>query len=137
MIESNSANGRPFLATLAVRRTGTTNELPGRYFAQQDVWVIDGRNGPTPIVMSYQEYSVAPVTKVKGERDEFCASGISELSTKTAQQLERDDVTPRGAMLLPELVTKTDEIRERDDPSPRLLLELATKTENVPERDDR
>ena len=138
MIGRNGTDCRPFLATLAVRRTGTTSELPGRYFAQQDVWVIDGRKGPTPIVTSYQEYSAAPVTKVKGERDEFCASRILELSTKTAQQLERDDVTPRGPMFLPELVTKTDEIRERDDPSPRLLLlELATKTENVPERDDR
>lgn len=137
MVESNSANGRPFLATLAVRRTGITSELPGRYFAQQDVWVIDGRKGPTPIVMSHEVFSLAPVTKVKGERDELCTAGVLELSTKTAQQLERDDVTPRGAMLLPELVTKTDEIRERDDPSPRLLLELATKTENAPERDDR
>lgn len=137
MTGSNGANGRPFLATLAVKRTGTTSELPGRYLAQQDLWVIDGGKGPTPIVTSYQGYSAAPVTKVKGERDEFCASGILELSTKTAEKLERDDVTPRGAMLLPELVTKTDEIRERDDPSPRSLLELATKTENAPERDDR
>ncbi len=137
MIEGDSVIGRPFLAILAARRTGTTSELPGRYCAQQDVWVIDGRNGPTPIVVSYQEHSAAPVTKVKGERDEFCASRILELSTKTKTELERDDVSPRSAALLPELVTKTDEIRERDDPSPRLLLELATKTETRRERDDR
>ncbi len=137
MSEGDSATGRPFLATLAVRRTGTTNGLPGRYCAQKDVWIIDGPNGPTPIVASDQEDSVAPVTKTKGERDEFCASGMLELSTKTHTQLERDDVSPRSALLLPELVTKTDEIRERDDPSPRLLLELATQTATVPERDDR
>jgi len=136
MIEGDIPNGRPFLATLAVRRTGTTSVLPGRYCTRQDVWVIDGRNGPTPIIESYQEDSVAPVTKVQGERDEFCLSGIAELSTKTATVPERDDVSPRSAILLPELVTKTDEIRERDDPSPRLLLELSTKTEEVPERDD-
>ncbi len=137
MIEGDSATGRPFLATLAVRRTGATSELPGRYCAQQDVWVIDGRNGAAPIVASYQEDLVAPVTKVQGERDEFCAPGMLELLTKTHTQLERDDVSPRSALVLPELVTKTDKIRERDDPSPRLLLELATKTENAPERDDR
>lgn len=137
MIEGDSATGRPFLATLAVKRTGVTSELPGRYCMQQDVWIIDDRNGPTPVVASYQEGSVAPVTKVQGEREESCVPGILALSTKTHTQLERDDVSPRSASFLPELVTKTDTIRERDDPSPRLLLELVTKTGAVPERDDR
>jgi hypothetical protein len=136
MTKSNHVGNRPYLTTLAVNRTSTISELPGRYLAQKDVWVIDGPRGPIPIVAaSYEDYSIAPVTKI--ERDELRSAGILELATKTMQQLERDDVTPRNAMLLPELVTKTEEIRERDDPSPRLLLELATKTANLPERDDR
>lgn len=138
MTKSSDIGNRPYLTTLAVNRTSTTSELPGRYLAQKDVWVIDGPRGAIPIVAaSCQDYSVAPVTKIKGERDELLSAGILELATKTKQQLERDDVTPRNAMLLPELVTKTEEMRERDDPSPRLLLELATKTANLPERDDR
>lgn len=137
MMEGSSANTRPFLATLAVRRTGTPSELPGRYLPEQDVWVIEDLNGSVPIVISYRAPSVAPVTKIKSERDERWASGISELSTKTSAQLERDDVTPRDVALLPELLTKTDEVGERDDVSPRLLLELATKTAVEPERDDR
>jgi hypothetical protein len=137
MNERNVAANRPFLVTLAVNRTGTVNDLPGRYCSKQDVWVIDIPNGSIPIVSSCRTDSMAPVTKVKGERDEFCASGLLELSTKTRKELERDDVSPHGTSLLPELVTKTEQIRERDDPSPRLLLELATKTANLPERDDR
>jgi len=81
---------------------------------EQDVWVIEGRKGPIPIVASCQEHPIAPVTKVKGERDELC-----------------------DAQFLPELLAKTDEIRERDDPTPRFLLELVTKTAAEPERDDR
>ena len=137
MIEGTGAGDHPFLATVAVRRTGATTELPGRYCAQQDVWVIDGRNGPTPIVTSHLEDSVAPLTKVKGERDAFCSPVILELSTKTHTQLERDDVSPRSASLSPELVMNADKMQEREEIPPRLLLELATKTEAVPERDDR
>jgi hypothetical protein len=137
MMEGSSAKARPFLATLAVRRTGTPSELPGRYVPGQDVWVIENQNGSIPIVTSCQAHSVAPVTKIKGERDEYWVSSISELSTKTSAQLERDDVTPRDVMLLPELLTETDDVGERDDVSPRLLLELATRTAAVPERDDR
>jgi hypothetical protein len=94
MIERDSARGRPFLATLAVRRTGTTSELPGRYCAQQDLWVVDGPNGPIPIVMSHQE------------------DPLPELVTKTDEIRERDDPSPS---LLLELSTKTETKRERDD----------------------
>jgi hypothetical protein len=134
MMESKAQTYRPFLPTLAVKRTGGGDALPGRYSDEHDVWIIDGKDGPLPIITAWQEYSAAPVTKVKGERDEICG-GMLELSTKTSKQLERDDISPRSPMFLPELWTKTDVVRERDDPS-RLILELATKTENVPERDD-
>jgi hypothetical protein len=137
MKEGNADNTRPFLTTLAVKRSGTPTELPGRYSSEQDVWVIENGNDSTPIISSYQERSVAPVTKIRAERDELGASGLLELSTKTSTLPERDDVTPRDVMLLPELLTKTDDVGERDDVSPRLLLELATKTEAAPERDDR
>ena len=137
MVENDNPAGRPFLAIHAIRRTGTTSDLPGRYCAQQDVWVIDGRDGPTPIVVNCQEDSAAPMTKVKGERDESCAPPRLDLSTKSAVEPgKRDDITLHGAGLIPELVSKTDVIRERDDPSPRAVLELSTKTETRPERDD-
>lgn len=136
MKDSSNVGCRPFLAMLAVQRTGATSELPGRYSAQQDVWVIDGHNGPIPLVASYHGDSVAPVTKVKGERDEFRTSGILELLTKTRKELERDDVSRQSAIMLPELITKTDEVSRPDDPSLQFILELATKTENIRERDD-
>lgn len=132
----DSTSNRPFLANLAVGRTEISEELPGRYCSQKNVWTVDGRSGPTPIVTNHLQQADGPITKVKGERDEFCASGVLELMTKTKSQLERDDTSPRAACSLPELVTKTEQIRERDDPSPRLLLELSTKTAAVPERDD-
>lgn len=136
MLEDDGPIDRPFLAIHAIKRTGTTSDLPGRYCAQQDVWVIDGRDGPTPIVNS-QEDVAAPVTKVKGERDESCTPTRLNPSTNTAAEPEkRDNVTSHVASLIPELVTKTNVIRERDDPSPRALLELSTKTETRPERDD-
>jgi hypothetical protein len=136
MTEANGETGHPFLATLAVRRTGSTSELPGRYCGEEDVWVIDGRNGPTPIVVSHKKDSVAPVTKIKGERDEFYAPGVLELSTKTYKQLERDDTGPYGSASSPESFDKCDEIHEQNELLPYLLLELSTKTEKRPERDD-
>jgi hypothetical protein len=114
MIDSNGANGSPLLAGLAVKRTKSSSELPGKYSEERDVWVIEGPIGPIPIVANCQEYPIGPVTKVKGERDEM-----------------------RDARFLPELLTKTDEERERDDPSPQVLLELVTKTAAEAERDDR
>ena len=80
---------------------------------------------------------MAPLTKVKGERDAFCSSVILELLTKTFTQVERDDVNTRSASLSPELVMNADKMQEQEETPPRLLLELATKTEAVPERDDR
>jgi hypothetical protein len=135
MIGSEENNYRPFLPTLAVKRTGSADVIPGRYSSEHDVWIVDGKEGPLPIVTAWQDYSIAPVTKIKGESDEM-RGVMLELSTKTSKQVERDDVTPRSPVFLPELSTKTDSVGERDDPSPRFLLELATKTEIAPERDD-
>jgi hypothetical protein len=135
MSESNDGVCRPFLATLATRRTDSVGELPGCYSSEQDVWVVSSRDGPIPIVAGPEKCSVGPVTKVKGERDELCATAVLELSTKTSVIPERDDV-PSCGNSLPELVTKTDVVRERDDPSPGWILELATKTEVRRERDD-
>jgi hypothetical protein len=135
MTHIENTTDHPYLATVAVRRRGTVGELPGRYCAHLDVWVIDGESGPTPIVWSGKAESAAPLTKVKGERDEFYGSAILELATKTHAQMERDDLDPRTIAMLLELITKTETVRERDDPSPKVLLELATETQIVPARD--
>jgi hypothetical protein len=88
MMEGNRQNCRPFLPMLAVPRTGSAGILPGRYSTEHDMWMVDGENGPLPIISAPQEYLVAPVTKIKGERDE-AGRELLELSTKTEKQVER------------------------------------------------
>ena len=137
MIKRDDDDDHPFLATLAVRRTESTSELPGRYCRQQDVWVVDGPQGPIPIITSHQADSVAPMTKIKGERPESEGSVTLELSTKTAVQLERDDLSPRTFGSLRKRDTKVAKMLDQDTSSHLFLLELSTKTETRRERDDR
>ena len=138
MVEIEIKGDSPLLTTLAVERTDTS-DLPGRYCSQRDVWVIDSVAGPVPIVMAGST-TFDPVTKVRGERDNFVTPALLEISTKTRHELESEDVRPSDLQNLPELVTNADVIRERDDhrnPVITDLLELLTKTKAQSERDDR
>ncbi len=102
----------PFLFSLAVPRTGESS-FPGRYDAESHVWVLDGCEGPAPLIL--------------GEKE------AAELVTKTLAFPERDDV---GSNTLLELSTKTETRPERDDPGGASVLELSTKTSHQLERDD-
>lgn len=104
----------PLLIGFSVARTGEDN-LPGHYDAEQDVWVLDGRDGMKPIVE--------------------IAANIAELELRTSVEKERDDP---GTILYLESSTKTDVKAERDDAAiPMMdLLQLFTKTKVQSERDD-
>lgn len=139
MKQTESPQVRPLLASLAIVRTDSA-ELPGRYCSEQDVWVIDGPIGPTPIIVAATTEAFIPVTKVQGERDNFATSALLEISTKTSQQLERDDTHTANSAGLLDLHTKTRISGEQDDAGSfryPYLLELYTKTETTRERDDK
>jgi hypothetical protein len=112
---SDGANPvHPLLTTFAVERSDVS-ELPGRYCSQRNVWVLDGPEGPVPIVAGPASEVFTPLTKVKGERADPEVSALLEISTKTAAPLERDDTSPRDLNVLLELLTKTEARPERDD----------------------
>lgn len=133
---------RPLLAKLAVGRTDGP-DIPGRYSAQHDVWVVDTANGQQPLIEQAQKVlanlAAGPVTKAQSERDDLKDFALLETSTKTRAQLERDDQSGPSLGLVHELSTKTKVNQERDDealPFLASVLELATKTDTKRERDD-
>lgn len=108
--QAQTARIRPLLTLGAIERTGNA-ELPGSYSEQRHVWLVDG----VPAIQAL--------------------SGLAELATKTAAQLERDDSS--NSTLL-ELQTKTKAEVEQDDQEFNVhLLGLTTKTRaDTHERDD-
>lgn len=100
---------RPLLTQGAVVRTGD-DYIPGHYCSARHVWIVDGH----------------PIVEAR--------PGLSELTTKTEGDRERDDASSVAFL---ELQTKTKAEIERDDQGFELsLLELATKTLSAIERDD-
>ena len=93
----------------AVERTGD-DYIPGRYCPDRHVWMLDG----------------SPIVEAR--------SALSELTTKTKAQIERDD---SSNISLLEMQTKTNAQIERDDQDYGInLVCLMTKTATDTERDD-
>lgn len=100
---------KPLLAQGAVERTGD-DYIPGHYCAERHVWMVEG----------------SPIVEAR--------SALSELTTKTEAQIERDDTSNISLL---EMQTKTKAQVERDDQDYKInLLDLVTKTANDIERDD-
>jgi hypothetical protein len=100
---------KPLLIQGAVERTGD-DHIPGRYCPDHHVWMVDG----TPIV--------------------DLRASLSELTTKTRAQIERDD---SSNISLLEMQTKTNAQIERDDQDYEINLnKLMTKTAADTKRDD-
>ncbi len=87
----------PLLVGYSVLRTGD-DTFPGRYDADQQVWVVDGDD---------DDDDVKPFVKA--------AKDLAELATKTEAKPERDDLAEPTLMALLQLVTKTLAQQERDD----------------------
>ncbi len=105
----------PLLVGFSVRRTGD-DTLPGRYDAEQQVWVVDSCDSVKPIIKVAKDLAeVATKTLAEPERDDIDFKGLLEVSTKTEAIPERDDVAEPSLMTLLELVTKTKARQERDD----------------------
>jgi hypothetical protein len=106
----------PFLLRFGTPRSADA-EMPGRYSPELAIWVVDGEDGPVPII-------------------EVAGGGLVATQSKTMTQVEVDDDDPSrfGAL---ETSTGTRVRQEVDDEDSSLcLLELQTKTEVQQERDD-
>lgn len=108
----------PFLIGRSTSRSSGPS-LPGRYCADEKVWVVDGEDGIEPLVTSSEDIlEIATKTATSRETDDNHAPALLAAITKTSAQLERDDddifASSRRHALL-ELTTKTEAQRERDD----------------------
>lgn len=112
--EKFATDVHPLLTTFAVGREDAIAELPGRYCLVRDVWVVDSPDGEQPIVERALS-AFTPITKVQGERSDIGLCGLLEVTTKTSQQLERDDFRSTDLIATLELVTRTATRQERDD----------------------
>jgi hypothetical protein len=119
----------PLLARSAVARTGTDN-LPGYYSTQHDMWVVETPNGIQPVIALGALDELLTKTKVNSEEDDD--------SFVTLETLTKTNSKPDGqASHLLQLMTKTDTVIEEDDPGDSYaMLELMTKTEAELEHDD-
>jgi hypothetical protein len=108
--------GDPFLLRFASPRTSDT-EMPGRYSAELDVWVVDGEDGERPIIELPAGSLVMTQTKtmqqVESDDDDPMRFGSMETGTYTRVHQEADDED--ASLCLPEITTKTDVQQERDD----------------------
>lgn len=127
----------PFLARFAIPRTGD-DKLPGYYSTVMDMWVVDTKDGPTPVINHGALAELVTKTKVNAEQDDEGFYALHELKTFTDVQAEGVD-SPAYMNQLLELSTKTFIQVERDDAGDEFnhLLELVTKTNAELERDDR
>ncbi len=85
------------------------------------MWTLDTPHGIAAIID--EDRSLAELTtktKVNQEADQLDAS-MSELSTKTFTQVERDDEASFPVVALLEITTKTDAQLERDDNQPTVF----------------
>lgn len=111
MPESTDTPLSPYLAGQAKPRSGSP-EIPGAFSTAHDVWMVDGPDGPMPIVATRTDLAdTSTVTKVRVEQDDtdIAADGVMvnpgqqiqaapdpgallEMTTKTSAQIESDDV---------------------------------------------
>ncbi len=105
----------PLLVGFSVLRTGE-DTLPGRYDAEQQVWVVDGCDGVRPFVKTAKDLAeLATKTFAQPERDDVGSTVVLDASTKTEAKPERDDVVEPTLIALLQLITKTKVRQERDD----------------------
>jgi hypothetical protein len=106
----------PFLLRFATPRSAET-EMPGRYSPELGVWVVDGEDGPVPIIEVAGGRLVATqsktMTQVEVDDDDPSRFGALETSTGTRVRQEVDDED--ASLCLPELQAKTEVQQERDD----------------------
>lgn len=122
MNNTSCQGSREFIVPFLIERSTPRSDgphLPGYFCTNTSVWVIEGPNGPEPLVQSCEaDLDLITTTKVQRERDDVENLIVLSAITKTAVQLESDDDKVRGgnsrAQLL-ELATKTEARRERDD----------------------
>ena len=127
----------PLLARSAVPRTGTDN-LPGYYSTQHDMWVVETTNGIQPVIARGALDELLTKTKVNSEEDDDSFVTLETLTKTYSKPESDDDLTSKGqASHLLQLMTKTDTVIEEDDPGDSYaMLELMTKTEAELEHDD-
>jgi hypothetical protein len=113
--ESIPAPVQPLLARYATPRSGDP-VLPGHFDSRRDVWVVDGPEGPQPIVQ--------------------LRSDLGETTTATAVRAEQDD-TDADPGLLASTTTFTKVLAEGDDTDVSCAtLEVTTKTQAQVESED-
>ncbi|WP_024679040.1 hypothetical protein [Pseudomonas syringae] len=127
----------PLLARSAVLRTGTDN-LPGYYSTQHDMWVVETPNGIQPVIARGALDELLTKTKVNSEEDDDSFVTLETLTKTNSKPESDDDLISKGqASHLLQLMTKTDTVIEEDDPGDSYaMLELMTKTEAELEHDD-
>jgi hypothetical protein len=124
----------PLLARVAVKRTSSV-DIPGYFSIDRNVWVVDQGEIQVPII-SLGNTEHTPLTKLRGEEDDVFSGVALELITKTMQQMEHDDVSPRLSRG-PEDRRSQGPAEIEQNPFPKSwMLELFTKTEVAPEQDE-
>jgi hypothetical protein len=117
-------NIRPFLTRFAVPREAEF-DLPGRYCAEQDLWVVDGPEGPTPMAADASG-ELQTLTRVQGEQTDRGNRGM-ELGTHTAVGGEQDDRS--RDLIVAEMATITEVGGEKPDKANHMAwLQMATVT---------
>lgn len=113
---SSVACSDPFLLRFATPRASGA-EMPGRYSAVLDVWVLDCEGGEQPIIEvsagSLAMTQTKTMQQVESDDDDPMRFGAMETGTYTKVRQESDDED--GSLCLPEITTKTDVQQERDD----------------------
>lgn len=136
MQRESSCEVVPFLARFATPRTGD-DQLPGYYSTALDMWVVDTKDGPAPVINQGALAELVTKTKVNAEQDDEGFYALHELTTFTDVKAEGVD-SPSHMNQLLELSSKTFIKVESDDAGDQFnhLLELVTKTNVELERDD-
>ena len=126
----------PFLARFATPRTGD-DQLPGYYSTVLDMWVVDTKDGPAPVINQGALAELVTKTKVNAEQDDEGFYALHELKAFTGVRAEGVD-SPSQLNRMLELSSKTFIKAESDDAGDQFnhLLELVTKTYVELERDD-
>lgn len=105
----------PLLARNAVPRTGTDN-LPGYYSTQHDMWVVETPNGTQPVIARGALDELLTKTKVNSEEDDDSFVTLETLTKTYSKPESDDDLASKGqAPHLLQLMTKTDTVIEEDD----------------------
>ena len=135
MQKETSSETVPFLARFATPRTGD-DRLPGYYSTALDMWVVDTKDGPAPVINQGALAELVTKTKVNAEQDDEGFYALHELKTFTDVKAEGAD-SPGYMNQLLELSSKTFIKVESDDAGDQFnhFLELVTKTNVELERD--